>query len=76
MKKHDKDTGSSQVQIIALTDDIVRLTAHVGQHDKDFSSRRSILKKVAQRKRFLNYLKRTDFDTYNKVVSVLNSKKA
>ena len=54
MKKHEKDTGSSQVQIIALTNDIVRLTAHVGEHDKDFSSRRSILKKVAQRKRFLN----------------------
>ncbi len=76
MKKHEKDTGSAQVQIIALTDDIVRLTAHVSQHDKDFSSRRSILKKVATRKKFLTYLKRTDFDTYTKVVDVLNSKKA
>ena len=75
MKKHDKDTGSSQVQILALTDDIVRLTAHVEEHDKDFSSRRSILKKVAQRKRFLSYLKRTDFDTYTKVVTVLNARK-
>ncbi len=76
MKKHEKDTGSSQVQVLALTDDIVRLTAHVGTHDKDFSSRRSILKKVAQRKRFLTYLKRTDFDTYTTLVAVLKGKKA
>lgn len=67
MKKHDKDTGSSQVQIMALTGDINRLTAHVGVFKKDFSARRSILKKVAARKRFLSYLKRTDFDAYVKV---------
>ena len=67
MKMHDKDTGSSQVQIMALTEDINRLTAHVGVHKKDFGARRSILKKVAARKRFLSYLKRTDFDAFVKV---------
>ena len=75
MKKHDKDTGSSQVQIMALTSDISRLTMHVGVHKKDFSSRRSILKKVATRKRFLNYLKRTDFSAYTKVVGALDQLK-
>ena len=75
IKKHEKDTGSSHVQIMALTSDISRLTLHVGEHKKDFSSRRSILKKVAQRKRFLKYLKRTDFSAYTTVVTALKEKK-
>jgi len=75
LKKHSKDTGSSQVQIGLLTADIDRLTAHVSVNKKDFSSRRGLLKKVAIRKRFLKYLKRTDESEYKKVLTVLGLKK-
>lgn len=75
LKKHSTDTGSSQVQIALLTADIDRLTGHVSANKKDFSSRRGLLKKVATRKRFLKYLKRTDEQEYKKVLAVLGLKK-
>ncbi len=75
LKKHSNDTGSAQVQIGLLTDDITRLTIHVGINKKDFGSRRGLLKKVATRKRFLKYLKRTDVQEYKKVLTVLGLKK-
>ncbi len=75
LKKHSSDTGSAQVQIGLLTDDITRLTIHVGINKKDSSSRRGLLKKVATRKRFLKYLKRTDVQEYKKVLTVLGLKK-
>lgn len=75
LKKHSKDTGSSQVQIAALTEDIIRLTLHVSENKKDASSRRGLLKKVATRKRFIKYLKNTDVQEYKKVLSVLGLKK-
>lgn len=76
LRKHEKDTGSSQVQIIDLTNDIARLTVHLKENKKDFGCRRSLLKKVATRKKFLKYLKRTDVDAYKKVVAALETKKA
>lgn len=75
LKKHSTDTGSSQVQVALLTADINRLTLHVSANKKDFSSRRGLLKKVATRKRFLKYLKRTDEQEYKKVLAVLGLKK-
>ncbi len=75
LKKHDKDTGSSQIQIANLTADIARLTLHVSSNKKDASSRRGLLKKVAIRKKFLKYLKNTDVQEYKKVLSVLGLKK-
>ncbi len=75
LKKHAQDTGSSQMQICFLTEDIIRLTAHVNANKKDSSSRRGLLKKVAARKKFLKYLKRTDAQEHKKVLTVLGLKK-
>ncbi len=75
LKKHDKDTGSAQVQILGLTQEIVHLSAHNAKNKKDHSSNRSILKKVATRKKFLKYLKRTDLDMYKKVLEAVGLKK-
>ena len=75
LKKHSNDTGSSQVQIALLTTDILRLTGHWNANKKDSSSRRGLLKKVATRKRFLKYLKRTDEQEYKKCLSVCGLKK-
>ena len=75
LKKHSQDTGSSQAQIGFLTADIIRLTAHWNANKKDSSARRGLLKKVAERKKFLKYLKRTDVQEYKKVLTVLGLKK-
>ena len=75
IKKHDKDTGSSEVQIVNLTKEIARLSEHTKKNKKDYSSSRSILKKVATRKKFLKYLKRTDVATYKKVLAAVGLKK-
>ena len=56
-KIHEKDTGSSEVQIALLTERINHLTEHFKVHKKDFHSRRGLLKLVGQRRRLLNYLK-------------------
>lgn len=75
IKKHDKDTGSAQVQIIDLTEKIAHLSEHAAKNKKDYSSNRSILKKVATRKKFLKYLKRTDVAMYKKVLEAVGLKK-
>ena len=73
-KTHNSDTGSSQVQIAILTEEIKELTKHLKSHKKDFSSRRGLLKKVAERRRLLNYLKREDEKAYDKLVKDLKLK--
>lgn len=75
IKKHDKDTGSAQVQVVDLTREIARLAEHSKVNKKDYSSNRSILKKVATRKKFLKYLKRTDVAMYKKVLAEVGLKK-
>ena len=55
-KVHATDTGSSQVQIAILTEEIKELTEHLKNHKHDFSSRRGLLKKVSERRRLLKYL--------------------
>ncbi len=75
LKKHENDTGSSQVQIADLSHEIKKLTAHLTQNKKDFSCRRSLLQKVAQRKSLLKYLKKTDEKMYVKVVEAFNLKR-
>lgn len=75
-KTHDSDTGSSQVQIAILTEEIKELTKHLKDHKKDFSSRRGLLKKVAERRRLLSYLKREDEAEYEKIVKDLKIKVA
>ena len=73
-KTHGSDTGSSQVQIAILTEEIKELTKHLKDHKKDFSSRRGLLKKVSDRRKLLNYLFREDIKEYDKLVKDLKLK--
>jgi len=73
-KTHASDTGSSQVQIAILTEEIKELTKHLKDHKKDFSSRRGLLKKVAERRRLLTYLRREDEKAYSELVQDLKLK--
>jgi small subunit ribosomal protein S15 len=66
---HDTDAGSSRVQIAVLTERINYLNDdHFKQHAKDHHSRRGLLKMVGQRRRLLDYLKRSDVDEYRRVI--------
>ncbi len=73
--KNDQDTGSIEVQIAILTDEINTLTEHLKEHDHDFHSRRGLLKKVGQRRSLLNYLLKHDVTRYRKVIKELNLRK-
>lgn len=70
-KTHPNDTGSSEVQIAILTEEIKELTKHLKLHKKDFSSRRGLIKKVSQRRRLLRYLEREDSESFDKTVKAL-----
>lgn len=70
-QKHEKDTGSAEVQIALLTERINHLTDHFRTHSKDFHSRRGLLKMVGQRRRLLNYLKKKDLDRYRDLIKNL-----
>ena len=73
-KLHDKDTGSVEVQIGILTDEIVELQAHLVAHKKDFDAKRSLLKKVARRRALLKYLKSKKLAMYNKISQAVSVK--
>lgn len=68
---HEGDTGSADVQIARLTWRISSLTEHLSTHKKDVSSRRGLLMLVAQRRKLLDYLARTDVERYQKVIKAL-----
>ncbi len=70
-----KDTGSSEVQIALLTERIKSLTEHFKTHKKDNHSRRGLLLLVSQRKKLLNYLRRSDYAKYSKVIQDLELRK-
>jgi len=72
---HDTDTGSPDVQVAVLSEEIARLADHLKKHPKDNHSRRGLLKMVAQRKRLLSYLSREDEERYTKVIKKLGLKK-
>ena len=74
-KQHDGDTGSPEVQIALLTERINSLTEHFKSHVKDFHSRRGLLKLVSQRRKLLDYLRRTDADKYRSVIERLSLRK-
>lgn len=69
---NSKDTGSSQIQIIRLTNRINNLMQHLSQHKKDFHSRRSLLKMVGRRRRLLRYLSKKDQKIYKSLIEKLN----
>jgi small subunit ribosomal protein S15 len=70
-QRHDRDTGSSEVQIATLTKEIESLTEHMKANKKDHSSRYGLIRKVNTRRSLLDYLKRTDEAVYQKVVKNL-----
>jgi small subunit ribosomal protein S15 len=72
---HGKDTGSADVQIALLTRRIGQLTEHLKSHAKDHSSRRGLLKMVAQRRSLLDYLSRSQAERYKKLIDKLNLRK-
>lgn len=63
-RRADGDTGSPEVQIALLTSRIEQLTGHLQTHSKDHASRRGLLQMVGQRRRLLEYLRRTNYDGY------------
>ena len=69
------DTGSPEVQIALLTSRINGLTDHFKAHVKDHHSRRGLLKMVSQRRKMLDYLKRTDTENYRKLIEQLGLRK-
>ncbi len=74
-KKHDKDTGSSEVQIALLTARINHLTEHLRTHRKDFHSRRGLLQLASRRRKLLDYVKRHDLAKYTELLQKLNLRK-
>ena len=78
VKQHQRagnDTGSPEVQIALLTQRINALAEHFKSHVKDFHSRRGLLKMVSQRRKLLDYLKRSDADKYRSVIERLGLRK-
>ncbi len=74
-KTHDKDTGSSEVQIALLTARINHLTEHLRTHRKDFHSRRGLLQMASRRRKLLDYLKRQDLSKYTEILQKQNLRK-
>ena len=73
--KSTGDTGSVEVQIALLTEDIRALTEHFKENQKDFSSKRGLLIKVSRRRRFLKYLEKNDTVKYQEILKRLGLKK-
>lgn len=72
---HAGDTGSTQVQVAILSEEINRLTEHLKEHKKDHSSRRGLLKKINERRRLLRYFSSEDPKGYEDLVKRLKLKK-
>ena len=70
--RHDKDTGSSEVQISQLTAKIENLSEHIKKFKKDKHSSVGLIKAVNRRKKLLDYLKKNKMDKYKEVISKLN----
>ena len=73
--KNAQDTGNARVQVALLTQRINDLTEHLRSHKKDHASRRGLLMLVGRRRRFLNYLQRTDLEGYRALVRELGLRK-
>jgi small subunit ribosomal protein S15 len=71
---HKNDTGSTEVQVAILTEEVKELTKHLKENKKDFSSRRGLLAKVALRHKLLTYLEREDEKAFNKLLKTLKLK--
>ena len=72
---HEKDTGSSEVQVAQLTDKIENLSNHIKKNKKDKHTSVGLLKAVNRRKKLLDYLKKNKIESYQNVISKLNLRK-
>ena len=75
LAKHEKDTGSSEVQVSQLTNKIENLAKHIKENKKDKHSSLGLIKAVNKRKKLLEYLKKNNLDSYKEVLSKLNLRK-
>jgi|YNPMSStandDraft_1061717.scaffolds.fasta_scaffold17627_2 small subunit ribosomal protein S15 len=69
--KHNKDSGSPEVQIAILTDEILNLQKHLAQNKQDKSSKRGLILKIVQRRKILSYLKKESYSRYKKIIEEL-----
>lgn len=74
-KLHDADTGSADVQIILLTEEIKQLLSHLKKNPKDIHSKRGLLKMVSKRRKLMKYLQKKDIKRYNQVIKKAGLKK-
>lgn len=72
---HEKDTGSSEVQVVQLTNKIENLSKHIKKSKKDKHSSVGLLKAVNRRKKLLSYLKKNNLESYKNVINKLNLRK-
>ncbi|HJM83442.1 MAG TPA: 30S ribosomal protein S15 [Nitrospinota bacterium] len=70
-RTNENDTGSSEVQIALLTEQITSLTEHFKSHKKDFHSRRGLLTMVNRRRKLLDYVKKKEFVRYKTIIETL-----
>jgi len=70
-KVHENDTGSTEVQIAVLTEEITILNEHLREHKRDHHSRRGLLKMVGKRRNLLNYLRKNDVASYRELIKKL-----
>ena len=73
--RNNKDTGSTEIQVAILTEEINQLTAHLKEHTHDYHSRRGLLKKVGQRRGLLDYLLKEDVKRYRELIKKLGLRK-
>lgn len=69
--KNEKDTGSTQVQIAILTEEINDLNVHFQEHIHDFHSKTGLMRKIGHRRALLNYLKKNDLKAYEELIAKL-----
>ena len=73
--KKENDTGSSETQIAVLTERIKNITSHLKNNKKDHSGRRGLVILVSKRRKLLNYLRRTNANSYKSILEKLNIRK-
>lgn len=74
-RRHDRDTGSPEVQVALLSGRITQLAEHLKAHKKDHASRRGLLKMVGARNSLLKFLTRADHERYQKIIDTLGLRK-
>ena len=74
-RRHEKDSGSPEVQVALLTKRLEKISGHFGRHPQDKHSQRGLLRIVSRRKRLLEYLKRESVDRYRQTLSSLGLRK-